>query len=70
MVCELFDGFVVIVVNSGLLLVFKMVKEGFGVVGNDLNIGVNILIEVVFGVFFVGVFGKYFDNDSCCFVYF
>lgn len=61
---ELPDGPAVIAVNPGSLLASKMVKEGFGVAGNDLNIGANILIEAALGASFAGASGKYFDNDS------
>ncbi|KIN62170.1 putative oxidoreductase [Sulfitobacter noctilucicola] len=61
---QLPDGPAIIAVNPGSLLASKMVKEGFGVAGNDLNIGANILREAALGETFAKASGKYFDNDS------
>ncbi|MEP1330489.1 SDR family NAD(P)-dependent oxidoreductase [Pseudophaeobacter sp.] len=61
---ELPDGPVIVAVNPGSLLASKMVKEGFGIAGNDLSIGVNILREAALGASFADAGGKYFDNDS------
>ncbi|MCK0139861.1 SDR family NAD(P)-dependent oxidoreductase [Aliiroseovarius sp. F47248L] len=61
---ELPEGPAVIAVNPGSLLASKMVKEGFGVSGNDLSIGADILIEAALGETFANASGKYFDNDS------
>lgn len=61
---ELPDGPVIVAVNPGSLLASKMVKEGFGIAGNDLSIGVNILREAALGASFADASGKYFDNDS------
>ena len=44
-----------------------MVKEGFGVAGNDLQIGANVLREAALGASFADASGKYFDNDSGAF---
>lgn len=63
-----FGGVEVYVVNLGLFLVMKMVKEGFGVVGSDIGIGVDILVWVVFLDEFFVKLGVYFDNDFSCFV--
>lgn len=60
---ELPDGPVVVAVNPGSLLASKMVKEGFGVVGNDLRIGAEILCRAALSDEFAGANGKYFDND-------
>ena len=54
---------VMVAVNPGSLLASKMVKEGFGVAGNDLNIGVDILIKAALSESFATASGKYFDND-------
>ena len=54
-------------VNPGSLLASKMVKEGFGVAGNDLNIGADILIEAALGDSFLGASGQYYDNDGAGF---
>ncbi|MEM6387126.1 MAG: SDR family NAD(P)-dependent oxidoreductase [Pseudomonadota bacterium] len=58
------DGPVFVAVNPGSLLASKMVKEGFGVSGNDLNIGADILVRAAFSSEFATASGKYFDNDS------
>ena len=60
---ELSDGPIVVAVNPGSLLASKMVKEGFGVAGNDLQIGADILCDAAIGETFASSSGKYFDND-------
>lgn len=61
------DGPIIIAVNPGSLLGTKMVKEGFGTQGNDINIGVNILIELSLDNKHANSNGLYFDNDSGAF---
>ncbi|WP_170789596.1 SDR family NAD(P)-dependent oxidoreductase [Ruegeria lacuscaerulensis] len=61
------DAPVVVAVNPGSLLASKMVQEGFGVAGNDMNIGADILIEATLGARFADASGTYFDNDSGAF---
>lgn len=61
---DLPDGPAMIAVNPGSLLASKMVKEGFGIGGNDLSIGAGILCEAALGDTFADATGKYFDNDS------
>lgn len=61
---ELPSGPVVVAVNPGSLLASKMVKEGFGVAGNDLQIGASILRKAALDSSFADASGKYFDNDS------
>ena len=58
------DGPVSVAVNPGSLLATKMVKEGFGTAGNDLNIGVDILVRAALSDDFADASGRYFDNDS------
>ncbi len=58
---------VMVAVNPGSLLASKMVKEGFGLAGNDMNIGADILIDAALGVRFADAAGAYFDNDSGAF---
>ncbi|MGH1484064.1 MAG: SDR family NAD(P)-dependent oxidoreductase [Geminicoccales bacterium] len=60
---ELGDGPVIIAVNPGSLLASKMVKEGFGVDGKDMQIGVDILCRASLDADFADASGKYFDND-------
>jgi NAD(P)-dependent dehydrogenase (short-subunit alcohol dehydrogenase family) len=65
---ELPSGPVVVSVNPGSLLASKMVKEGFGIAGNDLSIGAGVLIRAALSKDFADASGKYFDNDSGRFV--
>ena len=58
------DGQMIVAVNSSSLLATKMVKEEFGIEGNDLNIGADILIRASLSPEFADATGKYFDNDS------
>lgn len=57
-------GPVIVSVNPGSLLASKMVKEGFGVAGNDLRIGADILRRAALSDEFAEASGRYFDNDS------
>ncbi len=56
-----------VAVNPGSLLASKMVKDGFGLAGNDMNIGADILIDAALGARFADASGAYFDNDSGAF---
>lgn len=58
------QGPVSVAVNPGSLLATKMVREGFGASGNDLNIGVDVLIRAALSEEFASKSGFYFDNDS------
>lgn len=58
------NGPAIIAVNPGSLLATKMVKEGFGMDGNDVRIGADILIRASLSDEFKSVSGQYFDNDS------
>ncbi|MBT8437533.1 MAG: SDR family NAD(P)-dependent oxidoreductase [Gammaproteobacteria bacterium] len=58
------DGPAIIAVNPGSMLASKMVKEGFGVAGNDLGIGAEILTRAALSDEFATASGLYFDNDS------
>lgn len=55
---------VFIAINPGSLLASKMVKEGFGVAGNDINIGANCLLKASLDEEFARASGLYFDNDN------
>ncbi|MEM7508582.1 MAG: SDR family NAD(P)-dependent oxidoreductase [Pseudomonadota bacterium] len=57
-------GPAIIAVNPGSLLASKMVKEGFGIAGNDLAIGAKILVRAALDPDFANATGKYFDNDA------
>ena len=61
---EFEDGPCIVAVNPGSLLATKMVKEGFGIEGNDVNIGSDILVRFVNDPEFSKRTGEYFDNDS------
>ncbi|MEM1234166.1 MAG: SDR family NAD(P)-dependent oxidoreductase [Pseudomonadota bacterium] len=52
-----------IAVNPGSLLATKMVKEGFGVAGHDMQIGADILSRLALDREFSSAAGKYWDND-------
>ena len=52
-----------IAINPGSFLASKMVKDGFGMAGNDLNIGADILIKAALSEAFAEANGTYFDND-------
>ena len=58
------EGPMIVAVNPGSLLASKMVKEGFGMDGNDINIGADILIRAALSDEFVNASGQYFDNDA------
>ncbi|MDO6445090.1 SDR family NAD(P)-dependent oxidoreductase [Colwellia sp. 1_MG-2023] len=51
-------------INPGSLLASKMVKEGFGIAGNDLNIGADILVRLSIEDGVHKYSGQYFDNDK------
>lgn len=61
-------GPIVIAVNPGSLLASKMVKEGFGVEGKDINIGADILFRLSLDEEYSSATGLYFDNDAGVFV--
>ena len=54
----------VVAVNPGSLLATKMVTEGFGMAGNDVRIGADILVRAALSDAFAQASGLYFDNDS------
>ena len=58
------EGPAIIAVNPGSLLGSKMVKEGFGVEGGDLQIGADILTRAALSDEFSSASGQYFDNDA------
>lgn len=61
---ELPAGPAIIAVNPGSPLANKMVKEGFGMVGNDIRIGSDILVRAALSDEFADASGKYYDNDA------
>ncbi len=60
-------GPVVFSVNPGSLLATKMVKEGFGIPGSDIAIGVDILSRAAVDEEFAQAAGTYYDNDAARF---
>jgi NAD(P)-dependent dehydrogenase (short-subunit alcohol dehydrogenase family) len=58
------EGPAIIALNPGSMLGSKMVKEGFGVDGGDLQIGVDILTRAALSDEFASASGQYFDNDA------
>ncbi len=58
------DGPVVVAVNPGSLLATNMVREGFGIAGSDIGIGVDILTRAAVSDEFADASGRYFDNDA------
>lgn len=55
---------ILIAVNPGSLLASKMVKQGFGVSGKDINIGANVLTQLALNDEALNHSGEYFDNDK------
>jgi len=58
------NGPAVIAVNPGSLLATKMVKQGFGIEGKDMNIGAGLLVDMALDDAFGDASGRYFDNDA------
>ena len=58
------DGPAVIAVSPGSLLATKMVRDGFGIAGNDISIGSGILVELALGEGYDAHSGQYWDNDA------
>lgn len=58
------EGPVTVAVNPGSLLATNMVRKGFGMAGNDIGIGAEILIRAALSDAFAEATGRYFDNDS------
>lgn len=63
---EVFDSKspIIIAVNPGSLLASKMVREGFGQEGRDINIGVDILVSLSLDEKHLKCSGLYYDNDA------
>lgn len=58
------EGPVTVAVNPGSYLATRMVKEGFGLAGNDIGIGAKFLVRAALSDDFARATGKYFDNDA------
>ncbi len=61
---KLDNGPAVLPVNPASFLGSKLVKEAYGVDGNDLAIGTDILCRAALSDDFADASGQYFDNDS------
>lgn len=61
---ELAEGPLVVSVNPGSLLATNMVRDGFGIAGNDIGIGSGILKRAALSDEFEEKSGAYFDNDA------
>lgn len=57
------EGPVIVAVNPASLLGSKMVKDAYGVVGGDIQIGADILVKAALSNEFSEASGRYFDND-------
>lgn len=57
-------GPAIIAVNPASLLASKMVKDAYGVAGNDLGVGADILVRAALSDEFANASGQYFDNDN------
>ena len=57
------NGPIFISINPGSLLATKMVKEGFGIEGKNINIGADILAKAAMDDEFLNNSGAYYDND-------
>lgn len=58
------NGPIIVSVNPASYLGTKMVKDGFGMDGNDVGIGVDILRRAALEDEFASASGKYYDNDA------
>ncbi len=58
------DGPIMIAINPGSLLGSKMVRETYGIEGNDIGIGADILERAALSDEFSNANGKYYDNDN------
>ncbi len=56
-------GPALIAVNPASLLASKMVKDAYGVAGNDLSVGAEVLVRAALGAEFASANGRYYDND-------
>jgi len=56
-------GPMIVAVNPASMLASKMVKDAYGVDGNDLGIGADILVRAALSDEFSNASGRYYDND-------
>ncbi|QYJ03005.1 SDR family NAD(P)-dependent oxidoreductase [Nocardioides panacisoli] len=58
------DAPVIVAVNPGSLLATKMVRDAYGIDGNDVAIGIDVLVRAAVGEEFADASGRYYDNDA------
>ncbi len=58
------QGPVSVAINPGSLLATNMVRDPFGMAGNDIQIGADVLSRAALSDEFAQASGRYFDNDS------
>ena len=58
------SGVIFVAVNPGSLLATKMVQEGFGMEGKNIQTGTDILVRAALSPEFADASGQYYDNDS------
>lgn len=58
------NGPTMVAVNPASFLASKMVKEAYGVAGNDLSVGADILVRAALSDEFRSASGLYYDNDQ------
>ncbi len=61
------EGPAVIALNPGSLLATRMVREGFGVDGNDIGTGADVISRAAVDAEFADATGRYYDNDAGAF---
>ncbi|WP_413701858.1 SDR family NAD(P)-dependent oxidoreductase [Psychromonas sp. KJ10-10] len=57
------EGPIVVAINPKSLLGSKMVKQGYGIAGGNLQLGADILVKASLSDEFADASGLYFDND-------
>ncbi|MFT6460971.1 MAG: NAD(P)-dependent dehydrogenase (short-subunit alcohol dehydrogenase family) [Maricaulis maris] len=58
------NGPAILAVNPGSFLQTKMVRDAYGVAGNSIEIGVDVLVRAALDDRFERATGRYFDNDQ------
>ena len=58
------EGPMIVSVNPASFLGSKMVQEAYGIAGNSLQIGADILVKAALSDSFTNAAGCYFDNDA------
>ncbi|WP_028116602.1 SDR family NAD(P)-dependent oxidoreductase [Ferrimonas senticii] len=58
------QGPMLVAINPKSFLGSKMVKDAYGIAGNDLRLGADILVRAALADEFADAHGRYFDNDA------